>query len=72
MKDDWVLDVLADLRAFAAQNYFPALAEQLDDTIIVAAAEIKRIGQDKAGQADGHERQDGNAYFRTGGRENPL
>ncbi len=40
MQQDWVLDVLADLRSFAQQNGMFALAEQLDDTLIVAAADL--------------------------------
>lgn len=40
MTQDWILDVLSDLRRFAASNDMPVLVEQLDDTIIVASAEI--------------------------------
>ena len=40
MRSDWILDVLADLKAFALSIDLPALAEQLDDTAIVAMAEI--------------------------------
>ena len=39
MQHDWILDVLADLKAFATSNGLPALAEQLDDARIVAMAE---------------------------------
>lgn len=40
MQCDWILDVLADLKSFAAANDLAALAEQLEDTTLVAAAEI--------------------------------
>ncbi len=40
MHNDWILDVLADLRSFALANDLAALAEQLDDTTLVAANEI--------------------------------
>jgi len=40
MANEWILDVLADLRTFAAQNGLPALAHGIDDLSIVAAAEI--------------------------------
>ena len=40
MRSDWILDVLADLRAFAISADMPNLAKQLDDTAIVAMAEI--------------------------------
>ena len=40
MQYRWILDVLADLRTFAQANGLSALAEQLDDTSLVAASEI--------------------------------
>eukprot|EP00326_Haptolina_ericina_P031530 CAMPEP_0181247610 /NCGR_PEP_ID=MMETSP1096-20121128/44707_1 /TAXON_ID=156174 ORGANISM="Chrysochromulina ericina, Strain CCMP281" /NCGR_SAMPLE_ID=MMETSP1096 /ASSEMBLY_ACC=CAM_ASM_000453 /LENGTH=39 /DNA_ID= /DNA_START= /DNA_END= /DNA_ORIENTATION= len=39
MRSDWILDVLTDLKTFATANDLPVLAEQLDDTAIVALAE---------------------------------
>lgn len=46
MTNLWVLDVLKDLRAFASQNGYPLLAEQLDDTVLLAADEISRRDTD--------------------------
>ena len=40
MANEWIIDVLSDLRAFAASNGLDKLAEQLDDTTMVAAAEL--------------------------------
>lgn len=40
MGNDWILDVLADLKAFAARNDLSALADQLDHTSIIAQCEI--------------------------------
>ncbi|WP_371037379.1 MULTISPECIES: hypothetical protein [unclassified Rhodosalinus] len=40
MKHDWILDVLADLKNFSRANGLPALAERLDDTRLLAMAEI--------------------------------
>lgn len=40
MRSDWILDVLADLKAFALSADMQVLAEQLDDTALVALAEI--------------------------------
>ena len=40
MAQDWIIDVLADLRQYAIRNYHVRLAEQLDDAILVAAAEV--------------------------------
>ena len=40
MNPDWILDVLSDLKQFAQQNDLAILAEQLDDTAILALSEI--------------------------------
>ena len=71
MANDWVLDVLADLRAFTSINGMPRLAEHLDDATLAAAAEIaaaKAAGDEAKGDgsavvmaaaaehAEGHER----------------
>lgn len=62
MKSDWILDVLTDLRAFAHANGLPLLAEQLDDTAIVAMAEISGKAELVTGGPDDAECADGN-YF---------
>lgn len=62
MRSDWILDVLADLRSFADANALPLLAEQLDDTALIAMAEIaskdersaKQIDVGKTDQTRGH------------------
>ena len=40
MANDWILDVLSDLKAFASKNGLSKTAEQLDDATLIAAAEI--------------------------------
>ncbi|MEM6409069.1 MAG: hypothetical protein AAF700_11705 [Pseudomonadota bacterium] len=40
MTNDWIIDVLTDLRKFSASNSMDRLADRLDDTIQVAAREI--------------------------------
>ena len=40
MDNEWILDVIADMRTFARQNGLAVLAEQLDDTWVLAASEI--------------------------------
>lgn len=40
MHYDWILDVLSDMRNFALANDLPALASQLQETAVIAAAEI--------------------------------
>ena len=40
MGKKWILDVLADLESFAAQNGLPAVAERLRETVEVALEEV--------------------------------
>lgn len=40
MANDWILDVLADLRTFARENGLPQLAEGLGEASRIAAAEL--------------------------------
>lgn len=40
MANDWILDVLVDLKQFASRNDFSALAEQLERASAVASFEI--------------------------------
>lgn len=53
MRSDWILDVLSDLKTFATANDLPILAEQLDDTAIVAMAEIATIDDRTQSDSDG-------------------
>lgn len=46
MRNTWIVDVLADLRRFAEQNDLPLLAVQLDETTLVAQAEIMQLKVD--------------------------
>lgn len=55
MRSDWILDVLTDLKTFATANDLPVLAEQLDDTAIVALAEIAALHEKTQGGANGSE-----------------
>ena len=72
MAQDWMIDVLADLRNFARQNGFAVLSEQLEDTILVAAAELSQVavggpigqnGPSAANSAGGSRRDDSFAGF---------
>jgi hypothetical protein len=40
MTENWMIEVLADLRKYAKNNSMGKLAEQLDDTIHIAASEM--------------------------------
>lgn len=55
MSHNWIIDVLADLKQFALQNELVALAEQLDDTTLVAATELasKDAGAPGSATVDG-------------------
>ncbi|WVX47601.1 hypothetical protein ROLI_006720 [Roseobacter fucihabitans] len=53
MRSDWILDVLTDLKTFATANDLPVLAEQLDDTAIVALAEIAALHDRTQGNTNG-------------------
>lgn len=41
MQNEWILDVLADLKSFAQKNGLPILAEHLDDTRYLALSELQ-------------------------------
>ncbi|WP_172298446.1 hypothetical protein [Pseudoruegeria sp. HB172150] len=47
MANDWILDVIADLKAFANENGLSRTADQLDDVSLIAAVEI---ASEKRGQ----------------------
>ena len=40
MANEWIIDVIADLRTYATHNGLAALARQLDDATLIAAMEI--------------------------------
>ena len=54
-QNEWILDVLSDLGAFAVENGLTALAEQLDDTKLIAAAEIASRKNEVRAPADGEQ-----------------
>lgn len=52
MTNEWILDVLADLRQYARRNRYACLAEQLDDAIVIAAGELFVEEGARTAQAD--------------------
>lgn len=66
MRSDWILDVLADLRAFAQSNGLPRLAEHLDDASLCALAEIANQPEMVGGQDNGKTEQ-GREYSNSAG-----
>ena len=69
MKKDWMIDVLADLRAFALNNKMTVLAEHLDDAILVAATELKWLSSEETGLGDARD-EIGDVSGRSGGKPN--
>lgn len=59
MQSEWILDVLADLRIFAISNQLPLLAEHLDDTALIAMAEIANLEERNGIRAHENPRQTG-------------
>ncbi len=53
-QNEWILDVLSDLNAFALANGLSALAEQLDDARLIAAAEIATRQDEARAPANGN------------------
>lgn len=53
METEWILDILADLRTFARENGLPALAEQIDETCLLAAVEIASTAEGQPGHERG-------------------
>ncbi|MGQ3488153.1 hypothetical protein [Roseovarius pacificus] len=45
MQNEWILDVLSDLKGFADQNGMSALADKLADTRLVATLDLLRQGK---------------------------
>ncbi len=45
MTHKWILDVLTDLKEFAQDNDLPVLAGQLEDTTVIALAEMTSTSQ---------------------------
>lgn len=48
MGNDWIIDVLADVRTFARRNDMPQLCAQLDEAMLVAATEVSDLRQRRA------------------------
>ncbi len=62
MKNDWILDVLTDLKSFAQQNGLNALSEQLDDTTLVAASELAILAGGEQDRTFGNIKTAGRAH----------
>lgn len=45
MSNTWIIEVLGDLRGFAAKNGMPNLSASLEDTLVVALAELPQANR---------------------------
>lgn len=72
MPNKWIIDVLADLRAFAEMSGLQATAAQLEDASLVALAELSSLDaaarDGVASVADEHESGAGNITHIFAGR----
>lgn len=62
MAHDWIIDVLADLKAYASKNGLPALVNELDEVTLIAATEIASTEGKAPRAAAGHARTSGFVY----------
>lgn len=64
MPNEWIIDVLADLKAYAALNGLEATAAQLDEASLVALTELSGpaapAGDGMGTATGGHEGEAGN------------
>ncbi len=68
MQNDWILDVLSDLRAFADANGMAHLSEQLDTTRLVAACELASANGGAPATVRADDAQGGAHFGRAGAR----
>lgn len=71
MNADWMLEVLSDLKTFSRQNDLLGLAEQLDDTLLVAAQEIGRAHRGETAKGGCNGGKTGVAHQRPGRSDLP-
>lgn len=64
MANDWIIDVLADLKTYARKNGLSVLAKQLQETTLIAAAEIAS-SEEKAPETANWELGDATGHYRT-------
>ncbi len=69
MTNEWMIDVLADLRNFAAKQAMLELAEHLDDAILVASIEIRNQDRDWAVGVGVNDKKAGNISGTVGNNQ---
>ncbi|MEM7731532.1 MAG: hypothetical protein AAF280_01975 [Pseudomonadota bacterium] len=53
MQQEWLLDVIADVKSFARQNDLPDLASHMETAWLLATAEIASLSEDGFGDERG-------------------
>ena len=71
MQHDWVINVLADVKTFAQCNGLDRLAEHLDDTMMVATAEIAASARCHNDEATVHVEEPATPCIISGAGPNP-
>lgn len=66
MGNDWIIGVLADLRNFAQTNDLPLLATQLEETSLVANAELAQVSQRALVTVRGESAETGSIFAQAG------
>jgi len=69
MTNEWMIDVLADLRKFAEKQAMLELTEHLDDAIFVAAIEIRNQDRDRVASAGVNDAKIGNISGTVGNNQ---
>lgn len=65
----WMLDVIVDLRAFAAANDLGALADHLDETLVIATVELASLNDTAGARTNGEQNKFGQDPKDTGGHQ---
>ena len=66
MGNDWIIGVLADLKNFAQKNDLPLLAVQLDETSLVAEAELAQWSERAPVTVRGESAEAGSIFAQAG------
>lgn len=70
MANDWIIDVLADLKTYAKKNGLSVLSQQLEETTLIAATEIASREEKALETANWQIGKTGKLYRTSARREN--
>ncbi|WP_371171285.1 hypothetical protein [Aliiroseovarius sp. 2305UL8-7] len=69
MSDEWIIDVLTDLKAYAVKNGLDITAEQLDDARLIAMTEIASASRQETENTRVNEKSAGRPCLYVAGGE---